>query len=119
MESFVAEESLNSVKVFWLDQEKLIKKVSDIAKEIGENETNILMIILFGSIADKRGIPGSDVDLLILLKNDPKPFIGRIPEWAEKFKLDFPVDLFPFTINEMDNAIVKNAIRNGLILFQR
>jgi len=35
MQSFVVEESLNSVRVFWLRQEELIREISRIAKEIG------------------------------------------------------------------------------------
>ena len=57
MQSFVVEESLNSVKVFWLEQEKLIEEIYRTAKRIGKEDENILKIILFGSLAEKRGVP--------------------------------------------------------------
>jgi len=70
MHSFVRKESLNSVKVFWLEQDQLIKKIHQVAKKLGKKERNVKKIILFGSLAEKRGIPGSDADILIILKRE-------------------------------------------------
>ena len=53
MQSFVVEESLNSVKVFWLEQEKLFEEIYKVAGEIGKGDENVLKIILFGSLAEK------------------------------------------------------------------
>ena len=53
MQSFVVEESLNSVKAFWLEQEKLIEEIYKVAGEIGKRDENVLKIILFGSLAEK------------------------------------------------------------------
>jgi len=119
MDSFIVEESLNSVKVFWLEQDNLIMKLSETAKNIGDADCNVLKIVLFGSVAEKRGVPGSDVDILILLKNDMRPFIERIPEWLEKFEVGFPVDVFPYTIAEIQNPVVKDVMERGIILFKR
>lgn len=117
MHSFIVEESLNSVKVFWRKQERLIEILFKTAREIGKVNNNVLKIILFGSIADKRGVPGSDVDILILLKNDKRPFVERIPEWLKEFEIGFPVDVFPYTIDEINSQ--KNALRKGVALFER
>lgn len=38
MPSFIAEESLNSVRVFWLDQEGLIQEIYRVARKVGETE---------------------------------------------------------------------------------
>ena len=103
MQSFVAEESLmNSVKAFWLDQEELIEEIYKVAGEIGKEDENVLKIILFGSLAEKRGVPGSDVDISIVLKRADKPFMDRRTEWTEKLSLDFPVDIFPFPYTEKE-----------------
>ena len=104
MQSFVVEEPLNSVKAFWLDQEKLIEEIYKVAGEIGKEDENVLKIILFGSLAEKRGVPGSDADISIVLKRADKPFMDR---WTEKFSLDLPVDIFPFpyTEKELNNNI--------------
>ena len=119
MPSFVVEESLNSVKVFWLDQEKLIKEITNIARKLGELNFNISKIILFGSLAEKRAIPGSDADILLILKKTDRGFIDRIAEWRQKFSLDFPTEVFPYTEKELSNPVASEAIRKGIVLFER
>jgi len=119
MESFIVEESLNSVKIFWLEQEKLIRKLKEVAQKIGDSDKNVVKIILFGSIAERRGVPGSDADKVVLLKKDSKPFIERIPEWLKRFDIRFPVDVFPYTIDEINNPVAENAIKTGIALFER
>jgi len=119
MPSYIAEESLNSVKVFWLDQERLIKELHKVAKRVGEADENVLKIVLFGSLAQKRGVPGSDADILILLEDSEKHFLERIQEWSEKFVLDFPLEVFPYTDKEQDNPMVREAVKRGITLFER
>ena len=125
MQSFVVEESLNSVKAFWLDQEELIEEIYKVAGEIGKGDGDVLKIILFGSLAEKRGVPGSDADISIVLKRADKPFMDRRTEWTEKFSLDFPVDIFPFpgsyTEKELNSniPIALEAVKNGVTLFER
>lgn len=119
MPSFVVEESLNSVKVFWLKQDKLLAELQKVAVRIGKEDKNVKKIILFGSLAEKRGVPGSDADLLILLEKDDRPFMERIVEWTGKFSLDFPTEVFPFTVQESSNPIVLAAVENGIVLFER
>lgn len=119
MQSFVVEESLNSVTVFWLEQDRLIAEIYKLAREIGKEDENILKIILFGSLAERRGVPGSDADILIILKRDDRPFRDRFADGQEKFSLDFPVEIFPFTENELDNPIAIEAMKKGLTLFER
>jgi hypothetical protein len=48
MQSFVEEESLNSVKVFWLEQDKLIEEIKRAAVKLGKEDENVEEIILFG-----------------------------------------------------------------------
>ena len=120
-ESFVAEESLNSVMVFWLEQEQLVEENHKVAREMGEANENVLKIILFGSLAERRGVPGSDADILIILEREDKPFMDRIAEWSERFSIDFPVEIFPYTKKELNknNPIVQEAVKRGITLFER
>ena len=113
MQSFVVEESLNSVKAFWLDQEKLIEEIYKVAGEIGKGDEDVL-----NSLAEKRGVPGSDADISIVLKRADKPFMDR---WTEKFSLDLLVDIFPYTEKELNNniPIALEAVKNGVTLFER
>ena len=121
MQSFVVEEALNSVKAFWLDQEKLIEEIYKVAGEIGKGDETVLKIILFGSLAEKGGVLGSDADILIALKRADKPFMDRRTEWTEKFSLDFPVDIFTYTEKELNSniPIALEAVKNGVTLFER
>ena len=119
MQSFVVKESLNSVTVFWLKQEKLLKALHKAAQEIGKKDSNILKVVLFGSLAERRGIPGSDADILIILKKDKRPFMDRIVEFSRKFSVGFPIEVFPYTQEEQTISFVQHAIKQGIILFER
>ena len=119
MPSFIVEESLNSARVFWLDHERLLREIYQRARELGEKEDNVMKVVLFGSVAEKRAVPGSDVDILIVLKGDNKSFLERIAEWSEKLSLDFPTEVFPYTEQELNNPLALEAIRKGVILFER
>jgi len=119
MQSFIVEESLNSVKIFWLDQERLRAELTRTAQRIGSGDENIVKIILFGSLAENRGVPGSDADILIVLKRADEPFLQRIEVWSAKFSVDFPIELFPYAEDELDNPIVQEAIKKGITLFAR
>ena len=73
----------------------------------------MLKIVLFGSLAQKRGTPGSDADVLMILKESNKPFLERIEEWHGRFSIDFPVEVFPYTEREQDHSMVQEAMRGG------
>lgn len=119
MPSFVVKESLNSVKVFWLEQEKLLTQLRSLAMEIGKKDKNVLKIILFGSLAEKRAVPGSDADILLILQRDDSPFMERLVEWSRRFTLGFPVEVFPYTKKELNNPVASQAIKSGIVLFER
>ena len=70
-------------------------------------------------VAERRGVPGSDADILIILKTDDKPFMDRIAKWSERFSIDFPVEIFPYTKKELNNPIVQEAVKRGITLFER
>jgi predicted nucleotidyltransferase len=119
MQSFVLEESLNSVRVFWLEHEKVVEALCRTARRVGRADENVVKILLFGSLAENRGVPGSDADILIILKRADAPFMTRIEVWSEKFALDFPTELFPYTEEELTNPIAADALKKGITLFER
>ncbi len=119
MPSFVTEESLGSARVFWLRQEELIEEIGNAALRLGGSDENILKIVLFGSLADRRAVPRSDADILILLKEDERGFMERVADWRQKFSLDFPTEVFPYTQKEMDCPIAAGALHKGSVLFDR
>ncbi|HSW09511.1 MAG TPA: nucleotidyltransferase domain-containing protein [Bacillota bacterium] len=73
--------------------------------------------MLFGSLVQRRGVPGSDADLLIVLWRDDRPFPERIDEWLGEFDLDFPVEVFPYTVEEQGNPLAQEALSKGMRLY--
>jgi len=57
-------------------------------------------IVVFGSFAEGRWAPGSDLDVFVVLTRSPKSVRDRIPELLPRA---FPVgvDLFPYTQDEI------------------
>jgi len=39
---------------------------------------------------------------------------SRIPEWSEKIKINFPVEVFPYTEKEINNPIVRSNLNSHL-----
>lgn len=110
---------MSSVRVFWLKQDELIEHIRHVACRVGNADPNVLKIVLFGSLAEGRAVPGSDADILLILRNDPRRFMDRIPEWIERLSIGFPVDAFPYTAAETGIPLVREALRHGMPLFER
>jgi len=80
----------------------------------------VMKIIIFGSFAENRAVPGSDVDILIVLKSDSRKLIDRIQDYLDAFsEIGIAIDVFPYTINELDNPLAQTALRTGKVLFER
>nr|WP_303714588.1 nucleotidyltransferase domain-containing protein [Methanoculleus marisnigri] len=76
--------------------------------------------MLFGSFAEGRAVPGSDLDIMIVLARDERPF----PEWVSAYLAYFSdigigVDLFPYTVSELSNPLARRAAESGPLLFSR
>ncbi len=106
------------MRVFWLKRDELIKELSRVAKEVGERDDKVVKIVLFGSLAEGKAVPGSDADILILLREDKRKFMDRIPEYLQKFSINFPVEVFPYTLSEI-NPLIEEALKKGTVLFER
>jgi predicted nucleotidyltransferase len=63
-------------------------------------------------------VPGSDVDLLVVLSRAEKPFLDRIPGYAVDIE-GMDVDVFPYTEDELarmlaeGNSLLAEALREG------
>ncbi len=81
-------------------------------------------VILFGSLVRGTAVPGSDVDLLLVLTASDRSFVDRIPAFLPSH---FPVgvDIFPYTRAELErmkaegNSFVLAALRDGIAVFRR
>lgn len=118
--------SSGSVRVRFLDAPKIIEKLRSISAGLLKENENISGIYLFGSLASNRGVPGSDADILIILKKDQRRLIDRMTEFLRRF-LDAPIaiDVFPYTEDEIKtmmasgNHFVKTLWREKIVLAER
>ena len=115
MRSFVQEKSYGSVKVFWLDRERLLQALEEKAAELLATFPEVLAVVLFGSLARGEARPRSDVDLLVAFATPPG-FEGywRVKEFLESL-LGRPVDLVmkgalkPWAVSEVLGEAVRVA----------
>lgn len=113
------EESFGTVKVFWLDQQGLVEALRREAERVAQDDERVVKVVLFGSLAEGRAVPGSDADVLVVLCQDDKPFFERLGEWVGKFAVDFPVEVFPYTLKELDTPLARTALQKGVVLYAR
>ena len=96
--SVVQERSYGSVRVFWLNKEELYKGLITAVRTLKKERPEVKEIILFGSVAEGRAVPGSDVDLLVIT--------GKKTEEIERYfeDLELPVDLHIATPEEVEKS---------------
>ena len=95
--------SLNSVRITSVDPGTVLAALEAWARQIRRSRPEILAIGYFGSYANDRYGPGSDLDVLVVLSHSPLPrFFDRSPDL---YPSSFPVgmDIFAYTTEEIDN----------------
>ena len=117
MQSVVRKESFNSVTVFWLDTDLVHERLQAAVERLAF-DPNVLRVVLFGSFADGRAVPGSDLDIMIVLAHDERPFLERVSAYHTCFS-GIGIDLFPYTLGELENPIARRAEESGTLLFSR
>lgn len=95
--------SSGSCKVVYLDRRLAIQILRELAEALVRSRPEVLEVRLFGSLAEGTAVPGSDADILILLRDHPLPrWFDRIPQYAPAFQgIDMPVELFCYTLDEL------------------
>ncbi len=89
------------------------------AKALRKVRPGVEEVWLFGSLASGRAVPGSDIDLFLLLRAHAQPrWFDRIPDYLAAFAdLDVDVDLFPLTRSEAATSpVAKGATGDGVRL---
>jgi predicted nucleotidyltransferase len=79
------------------------------------NEGQLLLVVLFGSWAQGRGGPGSDLDLAVLPSNG----IDEIGLTAEIVRLTHWNDVDVLNLQHADPLTAMEVSRSGLVLFAR
>ena len=117
--------SSDSVKISWFDYESVWKAVGRFAEELLSRFDEVERIIVFGSLARGESVPGSDVDLLIILRESHLPFPDRIPIFMPREPFPVAVDGFPYTADEIErmlregNWFIKRALEEGIVVRER
>lgn len=117
-------QSSTSVKIFYFPKKAVWSALRTLSADMAREFPEIERIVVFGSVARGEAVPGSDVDLLIILKESSIPILERIPRYVPNH---FPVgvDVFPYTQDEFDTRLregdffVKRALKEGIELFKR
>jgi predicted nucleotidyltransferase len=110
------------VKISYLKGSEVLSQLRQAAQALKQNP-NVVKIYLFGSFVRGDYRPGSDADISIILNNDNRHAIDRIPEFLDYFaEVKVPVDLFPYTLAEVEkmkasnNALWREILATGVEL---
>lgn len=76
-------------------------------------------MLLFGSVARGDAVPGSDVDLIVVLRESGLAFLDRIPRYTPAVA-ELGVDALPYTEAEVramragGNPLLESALAEGV-----
>ena len=113
------EQSCGSVRIFWLDYENILNSLQ---KKIAlvNRYPEIVEVWLFGSIAEVKAVPGSDVDILLIIDKSDVRFVDRIERYQDLFSgIGIGIDIFPYAREESESTLAKIAREKGICLYQR
>jgi len=115
--------SCGSSKVTYLDRDRAVEQLRQCARALAARDAAVVEVRLFGSLARMEAVPGSDADILIVLRHHAlSRWFDRIPEYQAAFAdMDMPVEVFPYTQDELtrlDSGAtgLAGAARSGLLL---
>jgi predicted nucleotidyltransferase len=123
MPSAVHRKSYGSVKVVWLDRDRLVRDITSAVRTLAEAHPEVSRAILFGSAASGRATPKSDVDLVLVVDDTDERFIERPGKYLPSFDgLGLGVDIVVYTAQEAaagNISLLGVAERTGRIVFER
>jgi predicted nucleotidyltransferase len=117
-------EYFGSAKVTYFDADRVWDELRRFAAQLGETHPEITRIAVFGSLPAGRAVPGSDVDLLVIVSASDLPFLDRGPVYRPD---SFPVgvDVFAYTEEEArqmlaeGNSFLRRVLAEAVTLFER
>jgi UTP:GlnB (protein PII) uridylyltransferase len=116
--------SLSTVSVTYFDRDGVRRAMAEYVQTLAAQHNELEEVVLFGSLASGTPVPGSDVDLLLILTSSDRPFGERIPLFLPG-KFPVGVDVFPYTRAEVErmrqegNPMISRALREGRTIFRR
>lgn len=98
--------SWDSVVVRYLDREAVLRSLREAAQQLVSGEPAARQVLLFGSLATGDYGADSDADVLVVLSQDQRRFLDRIPAFARYFAgVPVDVDVFPYTEEEAQRRL--------------
>ena len=123
MQSVIQKKSYNSVKVFWLNKELLQRNITAAVKDLVLECPEVEKVVLFGSVADSRETPLSDIDILIVISDSQYRFLDRAQFFRKYFQdIGLGTDIFVYTRKEIAQEgllLAKSALKRGKVLFEK
>jgi predicted nucleotidyltransferase len=111
------------VKVFWLNKELLQHTINEAVENLIREYSQVEKVILFGSVAENREIPASDIDILIVVNDSKERFFERGLTFEKYFRdIGLGTDVFVYTLKELKEGnipLVNIAFKKGKVLFER
>jgi len=114
-----------SVKITWFDYEAVWTAVRCFAQELLQQFSEVEEVRVFGSLVRRECVPGSDVDLLLVLRESSEPFHHRISRYLPRRPMPVAVDVFPYTLDELQqmladgNHFLRQAMQESVPLARR
>ncbi len=122
-QSIIHKKSSGSVTIFWLDRKALLANIREAADTLSRERPEVSKIVLFGSAANGRAVPGSDADVMIVVRDLDVRLLDRPLAYVSYFEgVGVGVELFVYTERELAPAppgIARTALKTGLTLFSR
>ena len=113
-------------RVFRLNRQAVVAALEEWARLLVHDRPDVVEVRLFGSLAAGNAAPGSDADLIIVVKDAAEAFPDRGAAFARFFSgIGVACDVFAYTEAELarlraeDNAFIAAAWSRGVPLARR
>jgi predicted nucleotidyltransferase len=109
---------MSSVRVISPDWTGILAQLQSWADSLVASDTNVLGVLLYGSLARDDYVPGSDGDLILVIKESRETPDER-PAHYQTPRVGIPVDLTVYTEEELSHLLderlpfLKRAIAEG------
>ena len=109
---------MSSVRVISPDWTGILARLQSWADSLVASDTNVLGVLLYGSLARNDHVPGSDGDLIVIISESQDEPAERAVRFRAR-RIGLPVDLTVYTEEELsrflteDLPFLKRALTEG------